>query len=142
VICFGEGHCKKKKIKKRERKDKSEIPQSNQETSELTLQQDKASLGSHQASPDGLRRHQRSTETSATLPRQADGYSLLCKYSAVQGSKEVCQTVKTAGTTKDVSHFQGRQCDRELSYKTDSAHGIHDCQLDNNFSEFSAYFLS
>lgn len=132
----------KEKKKEKTKKEKSENPQGNEDTLELTLLQDKVSLGSHQASSDGLCRYQCSAQTSATLPHQGDGCSLLCKYSAIQGSKENCQTVKTAGTTKDVSYFQGRQCDRELSYKIDSAYGAHNCQLDNDFSQFSAYLLS
>lgn len=133
---------KKKRGEKKRKKENPENPQGNEETLELTFLQDKASLGSHQASPAGLRRYQRSTQTSATLSHQADSCSLLCKYSAIQGSKEKCQTVKTASTTKDVSRFQGRQCDNELSYKTDSAHGAHNCQLDSNFTEFTDCLLS
>lgn len=139
---FAKNKNKTKQNKTKNKKsDKSENPQSNEETLELTLLQDKVSSGSHQA-----------WWTTQLLVQYPDfSYSppsgwQFCKYSAIQGSKEKCQTVKTADTTKDVSHFQGRQCPsfqgRELSYKIDSAHGTYDCQLDNNFSEFSAYLLS
>lgn len=95
---------------------------------------DKVSLGSHHATPDGLCRHWRSTQASAILSRLGSGCSLLCKYWAIQCSKK-CQTVKTAGTTKDA--FKESSV-TELFYKTDSA---HHCQLDN-FSQFSACLLS
>lgn len=54
-------------------KEKQKNPQGNEKISELTLLQDKASLGSHHRRSDGLCRYQHSTQTSATLPHQGDG---------------------------------------------------------------------
>lgn len=125
---------------KKKEKEKSENPPGNEETLRRTLLQNKVSLGSHQSSPDGLCRYQHSTQTSAFLSHQDGGCSLLALQTLSHLRKQGEASVKTAGTTNE--NFQRRQCDRKLSYKTDSAHGTHSCQLDNNFCEFSAYLLS